>query len=351
MNYQKESENFFYGVDGTVNQEDMVWVESPEFSYNFYVKNHMIHIEYGFDTYLENVDIPLENYKSLKLRSEKRGDHKVILQNEVEIVRIIQESPMRVIIQNDYLDKDHRILDKKIQFENKEVIFQFSFTEKNKPGSDPGADFIEKESTINKIKKIINTKTDFIDEEAVLNSYGHFMSAYSLIKDSNGEISGIVIVDIENSEIKEFKKKFTTVALIISCITFILTTFLSLILAGYFTSPLKLLTDAVEKLSLGNLETLVNLNSKDEFGRLAKSFNAMVNNLKIASEVQYNLISEITQLNDSLEKKVVERTNTIQMQSKELEKQIELAKKFNCLCFQRILLIFPELRFPSGTNP
>ena len=53
----------------------------------------------------------------------------------------------------------------------------------------------------------------------------------------------------------------------------------------------------------------------------------MVSNLKIASEVQYNLITEISQLNDNLEQKVADRTETIQAQSLELEKQILVAQK------------------------
>ena len=69
-----------------------------------------------------------------------------------------------------------------------------------------------------------------------------------------------------------------------------------------------------------------NFDTKDEFGNLAKSFNVMVNNLKIASEVQYNLIIEI-KLNESLERKVEERTTYHSRAIARVRKQIMIAKK------------------------
>jgi serine phosphatase RsbU (regulator of sigma subunit) len=188
-------------------------------------------------------------------------------------------------------------------------------------------DYIESEENINKIIGILQSNEDYIDEEPTDSNYGSFLNEYSIIKDSLNLPVGVVIVAVDDKNISEFKKQFTIIGIIVFFITIIFSISVSLILANYFTKPLGLLINAVETLGSGNLEALVDISSDDEFGRLAKSFNLMVSNLKIASEVQYNLITEISQLNDSLEQKVINRTKTIHAQSLELEKQIKIAQK------------------------
>lgn len=150
---------------------------------------------------------------------------------------------------------------------------------------------------------------------------------YSKIFNATGDTNGLLRIEINPKPMSEFRNKMAIVAIGLCIFTFCLTGLVAVFMAKYFFSPLEVLSDAVNNLASGNLIMIENFDKKDEFGKLAKSFNAMVNNLKIASEVQYNLIVEISNLNDNLEKKVEERTRTIQAQSQELEKQIMIAKK------------------------
>jgi two-component system NtrC family sensor kinase len=55
---------------------------------------------------------------------------------------------------------------------------------------------------------------------------------------------------------------------------------LCLILYNFVTKPISLLVDGMNKLSRGNMDYRINLNTKDEIGMLANSFNSMVEELK-----------------------------------------------------------------------
>jgi two-component system NtrC family sensor kinase len=55
---------------------------------------------------------------------------------------------------------------------------------------------------------------------------------------------------------------------------------LCLILYNFVTKPISLLVDGMNKLSRGDMDYRINLNTKDEIGLLANSFNSMVGELK-----------------------------------------------------------------------
>lgn len=55
---------------------------------------------------------------------------------------------------------------------------------------------------------------------------------------------------------------------------------LCLILYNFVTKPISLLVDGMNKLSRGDMDYRINLNTKDEIGMLANSFNSMVEELK-----------------------------------------------------------------------
>ncbi len=55
---------------------------------------------------------------------------------------------------------------------------------------------------------------------------------------------------------------------------------LCLILYNFVTKPISLLVDGMNKLSRGDMDYRINLNTKDEIGMLANSFNSMVDELK-----------------------------------------------------------------------
>jgi len=59
---------------------------------------------------------------------------------------------------------------------------------------------------------------------------------------------------------------------------------IGLIVARQITRPVLSLSDAADRLSLGELDVVINVNSKDEIGQLAKSITRMQDSLRIALE-------------------------------------------------------------------
>jgi nitrate/nitrite-specific signal transduction histidine kinase len=119
----------------------------------------------------------------------------------------------------------------------------------------------------------------------------------------------------------------------------VLVTFLSLFVGFAILNkkfkPLKKLTDASKELSKGNFDVQADTTSNDEIGQLASSFNKMVFDLKQSRK-------QLIDLQISLEKTVLERTDELQQKIDELEKykkltvdrelkMIELKKEINKL--------------------
>ncbi|MCB1191382.1 MAG: SpoIIE family protein phosphatase [Leptospiraceae bacterium] len=155
-----------------------------------------------------------------------------------------------------------------------------------------------------------------------------FIYSNKMQKNSLSNSTYSISLNSKNEDtIIEIKKKLANITAIVTFATFIIALFISLLLAKYFTEPLVMLSDGMNKLASGDLTALVEIKNKDEFGVLADNFNEMVTNLQISSEVQSELITEVSTLNENLERKVNERTKTIQAQSQELKKQLQMAEK------------------------
>ncbi len=88
----------------------------------------------------------------------------------------------------------------------------------------------------------------------------------------------------------------------------------SLLIARQLTRPLKELTYDARELSKGNFEINIESKRKDEIGILALSFKKMQISIK-------NLIVELKDINQNLEKKVAERTIEIQHQKEMVEEK------------------------------
>jgi signal transduction histidine kinase len=126
------------------------------------------------------------------------------------------------------------------------------------------------------------------------------------------------------------------VFLIITCLLF----------AKTLTSPIKKLTESAEKISRGELDTEVEIKTKDEIGTLSDTFNKMVKDLKKSRE-------EIEAYSRGLEEKVKERTFELQKSEvklsekvKELEKAQEELKTLGKMKSDFLEMAAHELRTP-----
>ncbi len=108
---------------------------------------------------------------------------------------------------------------------------------------------------------------------------------------------GTLIIDNSNSPLppaeEEFLSSAKRSALVGGGIASGIALFLSVILISQVLSPLRLLTHATERIARGDLSPRVLVKTRDEFGRLADSFNRMLNNLSRSERVRKTMTADI----------------------------------------------------------
>jgi len=85
-------------------------------------------------------------------------------------------------------------------------------------------------------------------------------------------------------------------------------------IAAFITQPINQMVATVEKISGGDFNTRVNISTTDEVGHLASAFNAMVDKLVIVN-------ANLEELNQTLENRVLERTESLR---KEIEERVKI---------------------------
>ncbi len=127
---------------------------------------------------------------------------------------------------------------------------------------------------------------------------------------NNGVQIGTLFMGLSLQELRvEISRSQTTIALVsflILVLGFLTVISLSIVL----TTPLKQMVRTFELVSQGDLTQRAMITSKDEVGHLADSFNKMVQNMESA-------YSELENINQNLEQRVVERTKELQQEINE----------------------------------
>lgn len=114
----------------------------------------------------------------------------------------------------------------------------------------------------------------------------------------------------------------------------ILISLITLIFVKAIIKPLNLLTIAVRKIREGDLESKIDIETKDEIGQLATVFNEMTTKLKESYTILESKIKdrtkELEEERGSLEKKVFERTGELEKLKNDLEETVfERTEKLN----------------------
>lgn len=106
----------------------------------------------------------------------------------------------------------------------------------------------------------------------------------------------VILSEIDLAEAYEPIYSFAKQILIYATLLSLLITLIAMGLAHWFVKPINQLIDNARKVAQGELEAIATLKNEDEFGELAKSFNAMVRSLR----TQTNLVKEKSQENEQL---------------------------------------------------
>lgn len=97
---------------------------------------------------------------------------------------------------------------------------------------------------------------------------------------------------------------------------------IGIILAGSLSRPIEVLKDGVEKFTRGQLDYRVNIVRNDEIGVLASGLNMMAEGLAGEIAEHKRAEEELRVLNESLERRVTERTSLLTKANEELQNEI-----------------------------
>jgi signal transduction histidine kinase/CheY-like chemotaxis protein len=146
-------------------------------------------------------------------------------------------------------------------------------------------------------------------------------------EDSNGEFSddelrGLIAVDFIYPLV-QFKNERLIMAgtsIGITILAIIVTAIAVIMLLRRVTRPLHQLVGATRAISSGDLTTEITVQSEDEVGLLASSFNQMARDLKANIDEKDRYAGELAKLNVELEDKVKARTKELEVANQELQK-------------------------------
>jgi methyl-accepting chemotaxis protein len=125
-----------------------------------------------------------------------------------------------------------------------------------------------------------------------------------------------MVFDAENYS-KEKVKLAERVQMILFAVNLLLFSIIFLVVYKKAVTPLIKLTSTAAEITAGNLSSRVKINSKDEIGELASTFNDMVSTLN-------KTVSELKDSRSGLEIKIKERTSELEARNEELKKFNEM---------------------------
>lgn len=158
-----------------------------------------------------------------------------------------------------------------------------------------------------RVSKEVNTAVlvegkAWIDRAFVVNDW--YITAYEPIKDINNNIIGILYVGMLEKPYIDITNRVMLTFIIIASLCVVLLLIILYFSTTRITRPLQKMVFATKEIAKGDLSHRVEVNSRDEIGYLADSFNRMTANLKTANE-------KLIEWGKTLEKKVDERTKEL----------------------------------------
>ncbi len=130
----------------------------------------------------------------------------------------------------------------------------------------------------------------------IVNDYRNIpvLSSYAPLKLEN--LDWVILSEIDLEEAYSPIYAFERQILISATLLLLLVTLVAMALSHLFVKPIDRLIASARRVAAGELDTVAALDSGDEFGELAESFNAMVNSLR----TQTNLVAQKNQENEQL---------------------------------------------------
>ena len=131
-----------------------------------------------------------------------------------------------------------------------------------------------------------------------------------IISDLSPEIARERKIILKAGKLIKSAKKYKVILFIVTMLTFIVTLGVSLFLANKFTDPIISLSKKAELIGLGKLNERINLESQDEIGELAKTFNKMAASLQ-DRQLEIEKVNQELERRDSVLREANEKLETL----------------------------------------
>jgi len=119
-----------------------------------------------------------------------------------------------------------------------------------------------------------------VDEKINADRWGVWLSGYAPFYRSDGRMEGILGIDIAASKVLSYERQFLWVALGVFCAPIPLVMALGWLFGHKLAAPIVRLTAGSKHIADGDLSHRVSIQSNDEIGTLAKTFNEMTQTLQ-----------------------------------------------------------------------
>ncbi|KUR59475.1 methyl-accepting chemotaxis protein [Bacillus safensis] len=154
-------------------------------------------------------------------------------------------------------------------------------------------------------------------------SYGTHKSVFLPIKDSGGELTGILGIDLDASIVPATTKKLTIYITVASAIVLIGGLLFSFIMGRRIAKPARSLMESANRIADGDLTGMVEVESKDEIGQLAASFQKMQGRIKeLISKISHSS-SEVSKMSSQLRTVTNESSQSAQQVSEAMTNMSE----------------------------
>ncbi|MCZ6780282.1 MAG: GAF domain-containing protein, partial [Nitrospirae bacterium] len=136
---------------------------------------------------------------------------------------------------------------------------------------------------------------------------------------SGQRIIGVVKLGLSLRSVEDHVTEIVRLWVIATVVVFSLSTLAIYVFAQRFTRPVKRLTEQAKMIAGGFLEQEIPVESRDEIGQLASTFNQMARAVKQNIGEKERLLIELQDLNRTLETRITERTAELEQRTLELQ--------------------------------
>ena len=136
---------------------------------------------------------------------------------------------------------------------------------------------------------------------------------------SGQRIIGVVKLGLSLRSVEDHVTEIVKLWVIATVVVFSISTLAIYAFAQRFTRPVKRLTEQAKMIADGVLEQEIPVESRDEIGQLASTFNQMARAVKQNIGEKERLLIELQDLNRTLEKRISERTAELEQRTLELQ--------------------------------